>query len=274
MEETRRTISDEQEIALSKAHSQLGFHANQSNMPQHLSRKDVSNAIQAITDEHPTAELLDFIFEKFSKDKMYLTLAQFRSLVTCGLLQPRSGGRYWVGLSLAEAETIRRILHVRKNSHELIPGATTAVALRYSLFSGNNSPLAGDGGVVLDVSKNWMDRNSSTRTNTSSSSSSCMTAPKYEASMVHSAFRFFDCDMHFAPSALNILIRELQGSTRDREIFFQSVIGCRRRMDIKWQETPLARLFYTANEWMALKQRAQAIFIKEALAAKNLTRWE
>ena len=222
IDETRRSISEEQEEALAKAHTLLGFHANSAGLNNMLSQLDVSNAIQAITDEQPTAEFLDTVMATFSRVQAnHLTQQEFRSLVTSGVLQQRSAGRYWVALSLAEAETIRRIIHVRKDSLCLIDGADTAVALRYSPLSGPTAPISGDGGTVLDVSKLWANR----------SDKQC--APKYEASMVHSAFRFFDCDMHFAPSALNILIRELLGSARDKEIFFQSVIGCRRRMDVK-----------------------------------------
>jgi hypothetical protein len=40
-------------------------------------------------------------------------------------------GRYWVALSLAEAETVRRILHIRKKKTplSLINNATTEVPL-------------------------------------------------------------------------------------------------------------------------------------------------
>lgn len=80
--------------------------------------------------------------------------------------------------------------------------------------------------------------------------------------------------MHYAPSALNVMIRSIHGSVYDRERFFHATVGCRRRMERKWQETPLARVFMVPHEWLALKQAAQAIFFREALKAKNLTLWE
>ncbi len=59
-------------------------------------------------------------------------------------------GRYWVALSLAEAETVRRILHIRKkkNPLSLINNATTEVPLRYSIMSA-------PGGIVFDASWRW-----------------------------------------------------------------------------------------------------------------------
>ena len=222
IEETERKLTADNELILSKANTLLGFHALNAGRKHELSRKDVANAIQAITDEVPSADLLDFIMSKFSRDKEYLTLKDFILLAKSGVLQPKTANRHWVAVTIAEAETIRRILHVRKDDGNLIEGSSAAVALRYSPTSGPQAPAAGDGGVIFDLSKQWV-LNGKPHTN----------VPKYEASMVHSAFRFFDCDMHFAPAALHILIREIQCSTKEKEIFFNAVIGCRRRMDVK-----------------------------------------
>ena len=64
-------------------------------------------------------------------------------------------------------------------------------------MNGPDSPLAGDGGVILDASYNW--RNNGT------------SATPYEAAKAHNSFRFFDCDMHYAPSALNVMIKSIHG---------------------------------------------------------------
>ena len=61
---------------------------------------------------------------------------------------------------------------------------------------------------------------------------------------------------------------------RDREAFFFATVGCRRRLERKWAETPLARVFLVPDEWRTLKQRAQGIFMREAIAEKKLTLWE
>jgi hypothetical protein len=45
-------------------------------------------------------------------------------------------------------------------------------------------------------------------------------------------------------------------------------------MERKWQETPLSKLFMLADEFVALRQRAQSIFINEALKRQKLTLWE
>jgi hypothetical protein len=224
VEEVQMELTEDQEKALAKAHTLLGFEGMAMGKPHHLTRRDLSNAISAAIDQTPSEEMLDTIMNKFSADKQFLTFSEFRTLMTGGTLYPEHKGRNWVALSLAEAETIRRILHNRQRrvngqQQPLIRNATTEVALRYSLMNGPNSSLAGDGGVVLDASRTWLDRGSA--------------ATAYEAAKAHNSFRFFDCDMHFAPSALNVLIKVVHGSIYDRERFFHATVGCRRRMERK-----------------------------------------
>ena len=45
-------------------------------------------------------------------------------------------------------------------------------------------------------------------------------------------------------------------------------------MDRKWQETPLAKVFTLADEYAAIKQRAQAVFVREALRGKGMKKCE
>ena len=227
MNETRRTLTPEQDTSLEKAFRLFGFHARKSGQKERLSRRDVTNVIQSITDEVPSQELVDSVMKKFCKDSEWMTLPEFRYMASSGMLQPRSGGRYWVALSLAEAETIRRVVHVRKNSAVLVDNCTTEVALRYSLVSGQDASSAALGGIVFDASLNWRQRKQGT---------GAVAPPSYEALMVQASFRFFDCDMHYPRPALHILVRELAGTSREKEAFFQSVIGCRRRMEIKVSE--------------------------------------
>lgn len=197
------SLTPAQEIALSKAHTLLGFDALAAGKPHHLTRKDLFNAVYAVTDTAPSEDLVNTLMDRFSSDKQHITLDEFRSLVTCGTLQPEHTGRHWVAVSLAEAETIRRIIHIRQKANKagqpqpLINNASTEIALHYSLMNGPGAPLAGDGGVILDASRGWLKNGNG--------------ATLYEAAKAHNSFRFFDCDMHYAPSALNILVAVVQG---------------------------------------------------------------
>jgi hypothetical protein len=194
-------LTDQQLEALRKAHSLLGFHANAEGHVNYLAREDLRHAVNAFTDEKPTEALLDSITEKFSQEKRgYLSFDEFTNLLVSGILHPQHVGRYYVAVSLAEAETIRRILHIRKRKdpEHVIPHASTEVALRYSPMSTPGAPPAGDGGVVFDASRRW---------HTAQGTG----AMPFEAAVAHSSFRFFDCDMHFSLPALNVLVRSLHG---------------------------------------------------------------
>ena len=190
-----------QEEALKKAHALLGFHAAAAGYPNYLDREDLKEAISSVTNEKPTETLLDSLISRYSSKQPFLSLDEFRSLLTGGVLHPEHEGRYWVAVSLAEAETIRRILHLRQSDHlqkNVIRNATTEVALRYSPVSAPNAPSAGDGGVIFDASPGW-------------SGSHGTGATRYEAAVAHNCMRFFDCDMHYSEAALNILVRVLKG---------------------------------------------------------------
>jgi hypothetical protein len=81
---------------------------------------------------------------------------------------------------------------------------------------------------------------------------------------------------NFSNASLNVLLKTLHttGSVKDRENFFLSMVGVRRRMERKWQETPLAKIFTVPDMFTSLKHQALSIFIVESLKAKSLTVWE
>ena len=108
-----------------------------------LGTDELANAIQAVTDTPPTSEQIEAAIVAAaavgSAKSDCVSLAGFSELLKTRQLLPAHVGRYYVAVSLAEAETIRRVLHVRGNLPLLDGSTTTAeVALRYS-------PLASPG---------------------------------------------------------------------------------------------------------------------------------
>ena len=101
-------------------------------------------------------------------------------------------------------------------------------------------------------------------------SSAHTTAPQYQSSVSYNSFRFLDSAMHFRPSELNVLLRSLPAPPMERRLFFSSVVACRRRLAKRWEQTPLAKLFTLEDEWSMLKQRAQAVRVREAIKARGL----
>ena len=76
--------------------------------------------------------------------------------------------------------------------------------------------------------------------------------------------------MHFSEPQLNTLLRLLKHNTeRERRRFFVLMIGCRRRLQLKFENTPVVKLFSISDEWALLKQRALSSFVRERLSQKG-----
>ena len=163
-------------------------------------------------------------------------------LLASGRLREEERGRHYVALTLAEAETIRRVMHLRLE-RELIDGSGCSLALR--CLPAENS--------VIDVSHQFPP------------------GQAYQQRLASQSLRYLNCDMYYKEDQLSVLLRGLQeSSTRERRIFFERTIGCRRRMRRKWEETPLSKLFTLPDEFYLLKQRAQSVRTREAIKAKGM----
>jgi hypothetical protein len=150
------------------------------------------------------------------------------------------------------------------------------LALRYSPVASPGAPSAGDGGIVFDSSAGWREAvNGKGKGGGGGGGGGGTRATPSESAVAHNAFRFFDGDMHYSEAGLNTLVRGLQrSSTLDRERFFSATVGVRRRMDRKWQETPLAKCFTLSDEFAVLKQRAACCFVRESLRSRKMKKWE
>jgi hypothetical protein len=220
-----------------------------------VTRQEFELLVRALTDSKPSERVITKLLE--NENEQNLTFDRVVALFQSGRIHPAYASRHYVAVSLAEAETLRRILHVKRDV-PLIGKAQ--VALRYSPLPSQGSSKAGDCGVIFDSTPAWKRGTNATA---------------IEAAEVHNAFRYFDGDMHYSDDRLSALIRGLQRSLpSDREKFFTTTVGVRRRLERKWQETPLSKVFTLVDDLAMLKQRAQAIFIREALKKINLKKWE
>ena len=84
-----------------------------------------------------------------------------------------------IAIALVEAETIRRILHVRSDVRELIDDSCTEVGLR----------MIGSNNYLIDSSKGYTD------------------SSPYQEEVTWQAFRFMDCETHFRDRQLNYLLK-------------------------------------------------------------------
>ena len=154
-------------------------------------------------------------------------------------------GRYYVALSLAEAESLRVVMHLTQSDPtsdgKLLPFKLTETALRIG------------GGTLIDTTSNFTP------------------AQVFQGATAEQCFRFLDSQMDFEDREVSLLLRALQASPCDkREQFFESVRACRRRAKIPWAATPLAKVLTTPDEFHLLASRALVARVRTALKAKRM----
>ena len=116
-----------------------------------------------------------------------LSATQLINAVVSGKHRREETGRFFVLLSLAEAETIRAILHLRQGK-AIIDGSDAGLALR--------CVPAGD--IVFDASDSFP------------------LTPSCSAVASHVCFRFVDSVMHFKPHEIAVLLRCIPASPEKR----------------------------------------------------------
>jgi len=171
-----------------------------------------------------------------------LTYDQVFALLSSEHFREEQLGRYSVAISLAEAETIRRILHLRLE-RDVLDRHDTALALRCTTASG----------CILDRSHGFVE------------------GAAFQTDTAYVSHRFLDSSMFFNEPQLALLVRALQKSTiHERRVFFTRIIGCRRRLARKWDETPLCKVFTITDEFDMLRQRAQTVRIRECIKQRGI----
>jgi hypothetical protein len=135
-----------------------------------------------------------------------------RALLLSGRFSRTQEGRRFVAVSLAEAETIRCILH-RRIGLSIIDGSNTAIALR----------CISTGFSIIDATRNFVgaaaETDASGRLAVSTSMDVASSAGAGSASALcpfmtdsaHESMRFLNCEMFFTERSLNTLLRSLYG---------------------------------------------------------------
>jgi thiol-disulfide isomerase/thioredoxin len=169
-------------------------------------------------------------------------------IVSSPLFRQEDTGRRSVCLSLVEAETIRRILHVKsQEGGELIEQSRTDVALRCVCCEN----------YLLDKSAEFTP------------------APQYQTTVTYECFRFLDCETHFRNAQINHLLKGVQQSLCfERRLFFEQIIGCKRRNQKNWDRTPVSRVFSIEHEYTLLHLRTLALRMRTLLRKKGMMTYD
>ena len=145
--------------------------------------------------------------------------------------EPREGGnggqRLLVALSLAEGETMRRLIHT---DEELL--RSVGMALRYS-----------------ESEDTTLDQSAAFKEATGDGVRALQTGLQ--------CLRFFNSDMYYSDAEIELLLAGLEGtSAEQRREFFAECLRLRQREKRLWGETPLAKVLTEREEWGELHARA------------------
>ncbi|TYZ50886.1 hypothetical protein PybrP1_007186 [[Pythium] brassicae (nom. inval.)] len=161
---------------------------------------------------------------------------------------------FLVALSLAEGETIRRMIH---QQHPVFQ--TSQVQLR--TCEGElveSSSFAAAWGVVPPPPTAHSPPQASPRALQVATAVQCL--------------RFFNNEMYFAPAELELLLAGLAGVPLAlRHEFFECCLRLRRRERHLWGDTPLAKAFTKEDEWHLLSARARLQQFQQSLQRTKRT---
>ena len=197
-------------------------------------RREIAQLMRAAEHEAVDDAAVDQLLDGAHEES--LSFDEMRRVLVSGELRRGDCGRHFVLLSLAEAETIRCILHMRQGQ-PLLPGSDMALALR--CITANDA--------VFDATASFP------------------AATEYQRRVSQQTFRFLDSAMHYKPAELNVLLRSLPAPPAARRLFFSTVVACRRRLAKRWEQTPLAKIFALPDEWAMLKLEALRLRIGDAI---------
>lgn len=166
----------------------------------------------------------------FDELKHYLTQRTFYRV---------QAGRYYVALSLFEAECMRAVMH-QQSALPLVPGRDTSVAIRTER-------------TMLDYTYGYEP------------------AQSFQDSTAQACFRFIDSQVNYQPRELTLLLRSLQQNDLERRYnFFCEVRSNRRRKQIDPATTALSKIFITADEHHLLNYKIAAGRITALLKSRGM----
>ena len=150
--------------------------------------------------------------------------------------------RFLVAISLAEGETLSRVIHTRQ-------------------------AVLGKAGIALrTINGHVLDRSPLYYAEPATAAAAASRPPPLVPTGMQ-CLRFFNCEMYYTDPELLVLEHALaRSSINDRLAFFLECLRLRRRERNLWGDTPLAKLFTPQEEWHLLRGRAKVEQVSDAIA--------
>ena len=165
-------------------------------------------------------------------------------------------GRYYVLLSLEEAEHFRGVIHGRRGL-PLLPSESTPSATTGAMVAKTTAALW----VLADAEATLL-----------GASRGFTAAPPAQHSAMLNSFRFMNSDVFFDYKSLTVLLRLLELSSCDeRNKWWNDVRACRRRRQIAPNASmPVSILFNTTTEFQFMEFKAVVDRVQWALREKGM----
>jgi Ca2+-binding EF-hand superfamily protein len=168
-----------------------------------------------------------------------ITFDELMHYLTQRMFYRVQAGRFYVALSLFEAECMRAVMH-QQSGLPLLPGKETAVALRTER-------------TTLDATYGYDP------------------AQSFQDSTATACFRFIDSQVNYQPRELTLLLRALQNNDLEKRYnYFVEVCSNRRRKQVDPVTTSLSKVFITADENHLLNFKIASGRITALLKSKGM----
>ena len=228
-------LTSEQEMSMRRSFEMFNHGKSGALSPAEL--REVLRALDVnVSDEE---ELMEYMHLFADPNTQMIGFEEWRSLMVYQTFAKVQARRYYVALSLEEAETVRGIIHSR-DLQSIFGHPNTSIGLRV-------------GSILLDSTQGFT------------------TAPPSQQITAESCYRYMNSDMYFVDEEMGNLVRALQFTPPERrESYFQELRSCRRRKRKEWQITPLATLFAQPDYYALVDFRSIIIAVRTLIKIKGM----
>lgn len=229
-----KPFSEAQEKSLKRAF--VGADNNQSGSISVTELKEVLRAVDVDVDGEDGDKFFSQIPNIESRN---ITFDELKHYLTQRMFYRVQAGRYYVAISLFEAECMRAFMH-HQHGMSVLPGIDTAVALRTEKST-------------LDMTFGYQP------------------AQNFQDSTAKACYRFIDSSLSYQPRDLSLLLRALQTNDCERRYnFFCEVRSNRRRKQKDPATSALSKVFITADEHHLLNYKIAAGRITALLKSRGM----
>jgi Ca2+-binding EF-hand superfamily protein len=172
-----------------------------------------------------------------------ISFEELKNMMLKQLYNELNLNRYYVAVSLEEAECIRGIMHAQIQAGlPLLPNSSLALGLR--ILNGN---------MLLD------------------GSAGLVSPPALQESTAVQCFRFINSELYYTKQDTSVLLHALHFNTPDqRQTFFNEVRSCRRRVQKDWKETLVEPVLSTIDEYQWLEFHAMITGIRTRIHKRGM----